>query len=69
MTGATQKGVNPVPADPVMVAEYLAYRSESVSAATVRMALTAIKCLTRSGRSYHTWHTSSCENSHAGYCP
>ena len=39
------KGINPVPADPVMVAEYLAYRSESVSAATVRMALAAINVL------------------------
>ena len=39
------KGVNPVPADPVMVAEYPAYRSESVSAATVRMALAAINVL------------------------
>ena len=39
------KGANPVPADPVMVSEYLAYRSESVSAATVRMALAAINAL------------------------
>ena len=33
------KGANPVPADHVMVAEYLAYRSESVSVSTVRTAL------------------------------
>lgn len=37
-----EKGSEPLPADPVMVSEYLVYRSETSKAATVQMALSVI---------------------------